>query len=99
MNAPVLAAFAPGVLVVGRIVSAISSRYAISSGVNGVKGTLPRSGRQPLINGPLPIIATPPRMVATRSTASRLEISSGLRSLGKLSFEVIDFLRSDVAAI
>ena len=35
MNAPVFAAFAPGLFaVVGRIVSAISSRYAISSAVN-----------------------------------------------------------------
>ena len=38
MNAPVFAALAPGVLVVGRIVSATSSRNATSSGVNGAAG-------------------------------------------------------------
>jgi hypothetical protein len=38
MNAPVFAAFAPGVCVCGRMVSAISSRYAISCVVNGAGG-------------------------------------------------------------
>src|SRR6476660_474036 len=34
MNCPTLAAFAPGVLVAGKIVSATSSRYGISSSLN-----------------------------------------------------------------
>ena len=45
MNAPVFAAFAPGVLVWGRIVSATSSRNATSSGVKVLSAAVAPGGR------------------------------------------------------
>src|SRR3954465_9022537 len=98
MKAPVFAAFAPGVLVVGRIVSAISSRYATSS---LEKASPPVAAGfsvlHPVIQAVLPINATPPSSALTRSTAWRRVIISGV-SRTAISLSVIDRLRSDVAA-
>src|SRR4051812_50067663 len=98
MKAPVFAAFAPGVLVVGRIVSAISSRYATSS---LVKASPPVAAGfsvlQPVIQAVLPISAAPPSSALTRSTACRRGIiSGGSRTAGSLF--VLGRLRSDGAA-
>src|SRR6267378_1899004 len=99
MNSPVFAALAPGVLVVGRMVSAISSRYAISSGVKAALVLLAVfSVRHPVISALPPIRATPPNRKLTRRTASRRLIISGLYSV-KLSLSVIDGLRSDILAL
>src|SRR6266516_545857 len=97
MNSPVFAAFAPGVLVVGKIVSAISSRYAISSGVKGAKGAPALSVRQPVISALPPIRATPPSSAATRATASRRVIISGVYSF-RISLSVIGG-SSDILAL
>src|SRR3954470_7931959 len=98
MKAPVFAAFAPGVLVVGRMVSAISSRYATSS---LVKASPPVAAGfsvlQPVIQAVLPISAAPPSSALTRSTACRRVIISGV-SRTAVSLSVIGRLRSDVAA-
>src|SRR3954463_4837974 len=101
ISSPVLAALAPGVLVVGRIVSAISSRYATSSGVNGVNGTLVFSVRHPVMRALPPISATPPRSAATRATASRRVIISGEYSIRVSLLSIIDWLplRSEILAL
>src|SRR3984957_21021818 len=78
LNALVFAAFAPGVFVSGRIVSAISSRSAISSAVNSPGA--PPTGRlaaSQLASKPLPPTnAAPPSKALTRRIASRRLISA-----------------------
>src|SRR5450631_1321709 len=73
MNAPVFAAFAPGVLVSGRIVSAISSRNATSCALNLPGGC---SARELVFstaanNSLPPTNASPPSNALTRRMASR----------------------------
>src|SRR5450432_2190367 len=72
MKAPVFAAFAPGVFVSGRIVSAISSRKAISSAVTS--SVAPATGRlaaSQVASKPLPPTnAAPPSNALTRRIAS-----------------------------
>src|SRR6266550_9089486 len=100
MKAPVFAAFAPGVLVVGRMVSATSSRNAISSGVNVPASVAPgffsSFSRHPVISALPPTSATPPSITVTRRTASRRVIIS--RSVIS-SFEDIDDSPLEVAAV
>src|SRR3712207_616763 len=81
MKAPVFAAFAPGVLVVGRMVSAISSRYATSCGVKSWNAVFApvfavsdaeRAPRSQAVSSPVPPTnATPPSSALTRRIASR----------------------------
>src|SRR6185436_20213441 len=88
MNAPVFGSFAPVVLVVGRIVSAISARYSTSSLVNAAPVVV-FSVRQPVIHALPPIRATPPRRAVTRTTASRRVIISGVSRIA-ISLSVIE---------
>src|ERR1700675_3695184 len=73
IKAPVFAAFAPGVFVAGRIVSAISSRNAISAAVNAPH--VPSKGRlafSQAASTPFPPTnATPPKRALKRRMASR----------------------------
>src|SRR5262245_44854930 len=90
MNAPVRAALAPGVLVAGRMVSAISSRNATSAALNEpapwavtVSWTA-ASGIAARIRSPSTSAALP-RRTATRWTASRRETGSEIPT-----FELLD---------
>src|ERR1700730_8923188 len=80
MNAPVLAAFAPGVLVAGRMVSAISSNRAICSMVNSPGVPLAALAFSAAANRPLPPVkAVAPNQALTHRMASR-RLSSGTGS-------------------
>src|SRR5512143_1966341 len=82
MNAPTLAALAPGVFVSGRIVSATSSRNATSSAEN-CQAAFGRAGRVPARRWGSPTKAMPPSRALTRRIASRRSISrSGFISDG-----------------
>src|SRR5512144_545110 len=73
MNAPTLAALAPGVFVSGRIVSATSSRNATSSAEKCQ--AFARAGRGPARRWGSPTRAMPPSRLLTRRIASRRSIS------------------------
>src|SRR6187551_447940 len=86
MNWPTLASLAPGVVVFGKIVSATSSKKAISDSVKVFETPTPASGFLQPARKNSPPITTPPVAAAIIFNNSRLSIIKNLIRLIKHSF-------------